>query len=245
MYFEFTPKHLSHVISALWWSDSEVDPDQGHIVAPTVNPELVIKLYQNTAETIISGPMTRQKQYPYIQNAQYFGIRFTPHVGSLFTNFLLSELKDSSENIKQLLDIDLTTFAHQLNDLDSQSAQMALMNKTVNKRRFHDVLSSNPHVLHAIHLANQHNGNMTVTEIASVIGISRRHLERLFTTHVGLSPKSFCKILRIQSVLKSLDTNPSRPLARLAVDSGFTDQAHLARDFKSIMGMSIGAYRQS
>ncbi|MFW6602949.1 helix-turn-helix domain-containing protein, partial [Listeria monocytogenes] len=62
--------------------------------------------------------------------------------------------------------------------------------------------------------------------------VSVRQLERLFQKHMGLAPKQTAKLIRFQKVLQALYENPSVPGAELAYLHGFTDQAHLIKQFK-------------
>jgi AraC-like DNA-binding protein len=85
-------------------------------------------------------------------------------------------------------------------------------------------------------------GAIPVARIAHRLAWSRRRLERRCADAVGLSPKSLCRIERFRYVVARLpgDARP-RParLAHLAADAGYADQAHLARDFRELAGLSV------
>jgi AraC-like DNA-binding protein len=66
--------------------------------------------------------------------------------------------------------------------------------------------------------------------------MSERQIERLFATQVGLSPKNFSSIIRFQQVFKLAPYADS--LTSLALDAGYFDQAHFAREFKAYTGYS-------
>lgn len=86
-------------------------------------------------------------------------------------------------------------------------------------------------------------GTIPVGEIARRLQWSRRRLERHFVAAVGLSAKSLCRIKRFRQVVAALDRQPHRRLAELAVDAGYADQAHLAREFKELAGLPVTRYR--
>jgi AraC-like DNA-binding protein len=79
----------------------------------------------------------------------------------------------------------------------------------------------------------------TVAAVASKIGISERHLERIFFEQMGLSPKTFARIIRFRRALKSANTGAS--LAHAAATAGYADQAHLSRDTRDLTGASPSA----
>jgi AraC family transcriptional regulator len=85
---------------------------------------------------------------------------------------------------------------------------------------------------------------ISVTEIAAAVNASPLLLARMFRTHYGFGTLEFlqrCRIARTVSALR--DTNT--PIATIALDAGFADQAHFTRRFRLIMGQTPGAYRTS
>lgn len=78
----------------------------------------------------------------------------------------------------------------------------------------------------------------TVERLAAIAGLGPRALERLFREHVGASPKWMMRRHRLQEVASRIDRDDGPTLARLAAELGYSDQAHLARDVKSVVGAS-------
>lgn len=78
-----------------------------------------------------------------------------------------------------------------------------------------------------------------LSEVADDLGVSERHLRNLFAREVGLSPKHFARISRVHKVLALAG---ERPWAEVAATAGFFDQAHMIGDFRSMMGVSPGAF---
>jgi AraC-like DNA-binding protein len=60
---------------------------------------------------------------------------------------------------------------------------------------------------------------------------------------VGLAPKLYCRVLRLQRALRLAAAEPGTPWAELALAAGYSDQPHLNRDFAELAGMSPGTYR--
>ncbi len=82
----------------------------------------------------------------------------------------------------------------------------------------------------------------TVERLAQVAGVHRRILQRLFREHVGATPKQVIRRNRLQEIAKRMEQGLAPSLAALAADLGYADQAHLARDFKSVVGSSPSAF---
>ena len=75
-------------------------------------------------------------------------------------------------------------------------------------------------------------------QLAQTAGLSLRQLQRLFRDYVGASPKWVIRRNRLQEAALRIERGDSMSLAALAADLGYADQAHLARDFKSVVGKS-------
>ncbi len=83
----------------------------------------------------------------------------------------------------------------------------------------------------------------TGADIASIVdetGYSHRRFLSLFHHAVGLTPKRYCRVQRLQRALTGMST---RSLAAVARDAGFSDQAHFTREFRALTGVSPGTYR--
>ncbi|MCI0665462.1 MAG: helix-turn-helix domain-containing protein [Acidobacteria bacterium] len=78
-------------------------------------------------------------------------------------------------------------------------------------------------------------GQVSVDLLAADLGIGGRQLERRFLNEVGIGPKLLCRILRFQQVFRAVERS-DRNWARIAVDCGYYDQAHLIRDFHQFAG---------
>ena len=61
----------------------------------------------------------------------------------------------------------------------------------------------------------------------------------------GLAPKQYARMLRFDRLLWQFAIAPERPWVELALETGYTDQAHLNRDFRAIAGMSPPTYRRA
>ena len=96
----------------------------------------------------------------------------------------------------------------------------------------------------AIEIINKNNGNLSVNNLTSFLQVSERQLQRSFEEHIGVSPKRYSGIIRIQHFLKLLRTNNSsqKPLTDFVYDSGFFDHAHLIREMKNISGITPSQY---
>ncbi len=76
----------------------------------------------------------------------------------------------------------------------------------------------------------------SVDATADALGLSSRQLRRLFDAHVGVGPKTFQRVLRLQRFVQR--TDEGAPLARAAADAGYSDQAHMSREVLRMSGVT-------
>ncbi|MCM0676968.1 AraC family transcriptional regulator [Micromonospora phytophila] len=85
---------------------------------------------------------------------------------------------------------------------------------------------------------------LRVDDFAHRHGLSVRRLQRLFLTHVGVGPKWVIRRYRLQEAIEQAAGDPP-DWATLAADLGYSDQAHLVREFSAVAGVSPAAYARS
>ena len=72
------------------------------------------------------------------------------------------------------------------------------------------------------------------------LGLGRRQLERHCQAVLGVAPKQFQRLVRFHQVLSIAVTAGTARMAEVALDAGFYDQAHLARDTRRLAGVPMG-----
>lgn len=81
-------------------------------------------------------------------------------------------------------------------------------------------------------------GRRRVEAVAAALGITARQLCRIVESEVGLTPKVYQGVQRLQRFVRAVDGG--RPLADAAVEAGYSDQSHLTRDVRRYCGITPG-----
>jgi AraC-like DNA-binding protein len=84
----------------------------------------------------------------------------------------------------------------------------------------------------------------TVGDAAAHLGVSTRSLQRLALRYVGVPPSMMIRRRRLQEAAERLRTEPETTLAAVAADLGYSDHAHLANEFRSVLGLTLTGYRR-
>lgn len=88
----------------------------------------------------------------------------------------------------------------------------------------------------AVDLIRKSDGLISVNDLSNKVFISKRQLEREFKQKIGMSPKSYIRLARLNKVNRLIIEGKRIDLSDLSFICGFSDQAHFIRDFKEFTG---------
>ncbi len=89
---------------------------------------------------------------------------------------------------------------------------------------------------HAWKLLGQHQHS--ISDVGDKIGWSRRHLTQQFTREFGIGPKVLSRIARFDHAVALIRGARSGGLADIAINTGYTDQAHFSAEWRTMAGCS-------
>jgi AraC-like DNA-binding protein len=87
-------------------------------------------------------------------------------------------------------------------------------------------------------------GRMSIGGLPDMIGLSARQCRRRFRAAVELSAKELARLRRVRGSAAGAVGDPGEPWVDVAAARGFADQAHLSREFRSLTGLSPGAFQR-
>jgi AraC-like DNA-binding protein len=83
---------------------------------------------------------------------------------------------------------------------------------------------------------------VSLNELAQHVGLSPYYFLRVFCAEVGMPPYTYLESVRIRHAQRLIESGKS--LAEVAIEVGFSNQSHLTRSFKNIIGVTPGQYAQ-
>lgn len=164
------------------------------------------------------------------------GVRFRPGGAAAFVGPPAGELTDRAADLRDLWR-DAREVEERLHDAPPR-LRIALLEAVLLRRAG----ERDPRVAHVSRLIDRSGGAVPVQGLHEAVGLTRRHLERLYFDHVGLTPKAACRVARVQAALERLRVGKVSSLSRLALECGWYDQPHMNRDFREIAGVPPAAY---
>lgn len=196
-----------------------------------------------TEPVFLDGVNTISRKMGFFGNVELMGIRFYEGGAYPFLALPLAELSNETALLDALPAL-LRLYAR-LYEAESLTARIELLDEwllarlTLGKERDERIPAS---------LALLRAEGIAIPELAGRLAISQRQLERLYQNQVGISPKQYTQLCRIEAVrlaLKHLALNPadSKPnLATFASDLEYYDQSHFIREFRAVVGMTPSGY---
>lgn len=239
------------------WEVSDPRPRSGRPVervVPDGCPELIVHLEDRFARRVggrwrvqprvfLAGTLTRPWLLRAGPRVRTLGLRFRPGAPRAFFDLAMPSATDREVPLSALVGA-----------TSAGALIRGLRGARTNPRRFAAAerwlaarLDSRPRgrlrAAPAIGLMMAARGRAPVETVARSLGWSRRRVERAFRRDLGIRPKLFARILRLNAVLATLDEADRARAVDLALDAGYFDQAHLLRDFRDLAGRTPRAGR--
>ncbi|NCD68231.1 helix-turn-helix domain-containing protein [Mucilaginibacter agri] len=180
------------------------------------------------------GQTTKRLKVSLLPHTKAIMAQLNPWAASLITALPLSELTDDFLSLEEL-DKRCYTKLIDVEQLD-QDAVVAKFYEVFGPR--FNAYSNNTDLLQALcnrFAADVVSPSLTMGDVASYAGYSKRYIEKKFDNHIGLSPKGFHSILRMRGVINDLDKN-ELSLTELCYKYGYYDQSHFIKSYSKIMG---------
>jgi AraC-like DNA-binding protein len=190
---------------------------------------------------VASGVHSRYYVIDTLQQASLLGVRFRPGGAYPFLGDAADQLQDRHVALEDLWGRVAIGLQSRLMEAETHEARFHCLERAL-LSQLADTIRPHPEIAKAACGFVAQHGTSSVTAAAVRSGLSPRRFIELFRREVGLPPKAFCRLLRFQRALRLLARSPRPNLARLAVECGFYDQAHLIRDFRAFAGITPTAY---
>lgn len=114
------------------------------------------------------------------------------------------------------------------------SAQLQVLQQFLMARVEHATKPSRA-VAHAVDLIRSAHGELSTEQLAEACGCTSRTLRSLAVAETGLTPKHLARVARIRRALELLSLAEVK-LTDAALASAFSDQAHMSREFRELIG---------
>jgi AraC-like DNA-binding protein len=156
----------------------------------------------------------------------------------------LAEATDTPVALEDLWGDEAKELGERLATASNHCGQQAIIEAALEHRLQSNTRRSNvaDHAAHrAADLIRQSMGQCRIAQLCTRLGIGERRLERAFGRLIGLSPKTYARIMRFDRAMEAL--REGRDQSSIALTCGYFDQAHMLRDFRTFAGVPPSQYR--
>lgn len=220
-------------------------PGQSSVVLPTTGAVLGLQFSgrvwageRSLSLAGVTGIQEGPRTYSYEGVTGSVLVRFTAQ-GAAALGAPVEELTNRSVSLDELLPrARVAEIVERLPEEVDDAGRVALVEGMLLELSF----ARDPVVSFAIERLSGGERSAPVATIAREIGISERQLERRFLARVGLMPRRFARLARFERAVALAKVLPT--LAAVAIQAGYYDESHLARDARRFGGMSPARLRE-
>jgi AraC-like DNA-binding protein len=213
------PKSLARMVQFFWLSGPTRERCEG---VPDGCVDVALILSPTDPQIQIYGTLTGRTEYSVVPGCPYFGFRLMPGCARA----LLKEDVDRFTDRAVVIDRFLGRTAAELYEAFQRGHGFEFFIQLLETA---SVAMPELLVHEAVRKIHQSYGKIRIQALASEIGTSYRTLERAFRREIGIPPKFYGRIQRLDAFIRRLRLRRN-DWSEIAFDLGYSDQAHLIRD---------------
>ncbi|MEV5943354.1 helix-turn-helix domain-containing protein [Streptomyces sp. NPDC051994] len=215
----------SQLPGAVVWTRAE----SGTGTVRPVLPDGCMDLLWSGGRLLVAGPDTHA--YAPGSGTRWAGVRFAPGDGPAVLGVPAHELRDERVPLDVIWPgAEVRRLAERIGEAADPAAALEAV-----------ALARNPApdpLMRAV--AERLAAGWSVTATAAEAGLGARRLHRRSLDAFGYGPKTLARVLRLQRAIALV--RRGMPYAEAAVTAGCSDQAHLAREMRSLAQMTLTDY---
>lgn len=192
---------------------------------------------------LLDGANSKSRRMQFQGNVEAIGIRFYTGGAYPFLKIPLYKLADEFLLLDDLaLNLIDSLYESIINTSDILE-KIRLLEKWLIQRLHNSDTTLSGLITPSLRLLHNTEEDRSIKKIADDLYISQRQLERVFKTQVGMTPKQYARIRRIEEARHFLK-NQSVNRGTIGIAPGYYDQSHFIREFKAQVGMTPLQYKE-
>lgn len=195
-----------------------------------------------TPSPIAVGAMRSPALYHAGPGVEIIGVRFHPGGARPFFGLPLAELTDQQVHLDDIWKIPVREISERIGAAGTLRERIASIERVLIGRILSAPTPDQRRVAGAIAAIDGSGGTITIRELEHRLGLGRRRIERAFSDLVGVPPKMYCRVVRLQRTLPFID-RAEREIdwSDVVYRCGFYDQSHLIAEMKALAGLAPSA----
>jgi AraC-like DNA-binding protein len=194
----------------------------------------------NEPDAFFAGQTLNSYSLELKNNSVLYGIRFYPHTLSflfglpadIITNNMLplQEIREAKRLRNCISEDPDKTF------INFETVLLQLCKRTdLSNNKFQYIHYSVGEILKS-------KGDITIDRLIKSTGVSQKYFDTIFKQSVGINPKPFCNIIKLNHFISYRKNHPHKNLTECCYEANFFDQSHLIKLFQKVAGQSPKEY---
>jgi len=190
---------------------------------------------------MLAGPTSRASVIEFEQGHAHVSVTFALGTASFFTGPSLAAARDELVPLEILWGRSGGCLRERLLEAGTPEDALSVMEEVLLQQMTGTRMPDRAVIAAAAALSR----GAGVGQVADDLGLLPRTLRRRFTAQVGLAPKRFARVQRMQRLVRDMDGQTCVDWAAAAARHGYADQPHLAGEFRDLAGVTPGEYLRS
>lgn len=207
-----------------------------HFILPHREISLVACLDDDHPSIRLFGGSSRAYSYTPHPGVEHYGVALAPEQAIERLDLHPADILGDMPTVARALHDQLERALFALLDLPPAERQTAWLAAVVQAIGHIGTPGRVEH--HAARLIRRTHGRIGIAALSDRLDLSARQLQRRFSERIGLTPKAYARLARLTRATELADRRAQPDWAAIAVECGYSDQAHFVRESVAQTGLS-------
>lgn len=252
----YKPAHVVNFVKSIDYLDfKNLNGNQNFAMLPLGTVQIIFQFetsiahhtafskgWEERPNIFVGGPYDQAYLMKVTPQSKILSITFYPSKFKYFSSIPTFEIKNQLIHPSEIWGRDALDMVKKVSHLHRNEERTNVL-ETFLLKQFRDIKSTLIEFTISEMIHNNGIGNIRHHATKACLSASRYRVK--FAEEMGISPKVYQKLVRVNAVIKYYRKNPAISLTRLAYEFGYFDQSHFIRDFKSVTGCAPRTYFQN
>lgn len=192
-------------------------------------------------DSVLAGLATGPTRIHHDGNQHGVQLALRPGAVRALFGVRAAELAEGSFELQDIMGAGAVDLRHRLHETDSWERRFDLVERSL-LARLREPQAPAPELAEAWRLITASRGMAPIRDVAQVVGWSMRQLQQQFRAELGVTPKAAARVRRFERSVP-LVSSGRMPLTDVALRCGWSDHAHMNRDWRALAGTSPTQWR--
>jgi AraC-like DNA-binding protein len=247
---------LSRYVTVLWHCEEYVAPHTFERVLPSGTLQLLLPLtdeplraydnqyigrYESFRGPLVCGARSEFAVVDSTSQGSMMGVQFKAGGALPLLTFRVGELHNQYLSLDAAWGKRAGELHHRLLEARSAKARFQILEAEL-LQRLYEAAEQPASIRYALAAFDVAPHDRAIGDVCEAVGLSARRFIEVFSDHVGLTPKRYCRVRRFQAALRLMAGQTEVDWAQVALACGYFDQAHFNRDFRAFAGVTPTTY---